>query len=236
MRIYWFWGPRYTVWHSPYYWDYYPSYFHYWPPYTTRVYLSYIPRHVYAHHTYHYVTHRRSIRCKTLHKDVRRTDYEVKRPGRSFEQRNVAVLNKKPLKDERATLAAPKAKAVEQFKTTDKKVKKDFKPQTKKASRADAVKDNKVVVPKTKKDVPPAQKNPAPAKEVKRPNDVNKAVPSTNKTTRKVNPVKNEPRVAPSPAKQKPPNIKAPKIKQEKAKTPRTTKPTKKTSRKDSSK
>jgi hypothetical protein len=219
----WFWGPRYVIWHSPYYWDYYPSYFHYWRPYAAHVYLQYIPTHVYTHHTYHYVNRRRSIRCKALHEDVKRRDYELKRPDQSFEHRNVAVQNKKQLKDERAKISVPSTKPADRFQTTDKKVKKDFKPQSKKESRTDVVNKNKVIVPQTKKDAEPIKKNPTVVKETKRPTNLNGSSPATKKTTRKVNPAKKKPPITTKPQKQEPSSVKSPKVKAEKVKTPRTT-------------
>lgn len=48
----WFWGPSWTVWHSPYYWDYWPVWWYHRPI---------VDWHVYHHHCHAYC--HRDVRC-----------------------------------------------------------------------------------------------------------------------------------------------------------------------------
>ena len=87
----WFWGPSWVCWHSPYYWGYWPTWwraFHCIDPY---LYWDHCYWHHYhhpicsyrtAHHAHHHYHH--------MHHAVRRNDYAVRHPERSFATRNAS--------------------------------------------------------------------------------------------------------------------------------------------------
>ena len=82
-----FWRPFYRPYRSVYYWGYYPRFFRPWRPFRTRVYRTNVHVHVNVKHVYHRTTVRRSTRAVTVHKSVRRNDYAVRYPERSYTQR-----------------------------------------------------------------------------------------------------------------------------------------------------
>ncbi len=82
-----FWRPFYRPYRSVYYWGYYPRYFRPWRPFRTRVYRTNVHVHVNVKHVYHRTTVRRSTRAVTVHKTVRRNDYAVRYPEKSYTTR-----------------------------------------------------------------------------------------------------------------------------------------------------
>ena len=87
----WFWGTAWVCWHSPYYWDYWPTW---WRPY------HYIDPYLYwdrCHwHHYHYpictyhMVHHPHHHFHHMHHGVKRNDYAIRHPERSFATRNAS--------------------------------------------------------------------------------------------------------------------------------------------------
>jgi hypothetical protein len=102
----WFWGPSWVCWHSPYYWGYWPTWwraFHCIDPY---LYWDHCYWHHYhhpicsyrtAHHAHHHYHH--------MHHAVRRNDYAIRYPERSFATRNASrnISNARALEQGRRT-------------------------------------------------------------------------------------------------------------------------------------
>jgi hypothetical protein len=88
-----FWVNNYHPYYSTWYWGYYPSYYYVWAPYPIYTYRNHIHSHINIHHHYNYVNTRRSQRAYALGHNYRGNGYEVRNPGRSFQQRN-SVANR----------------------------------------------------------------------------------------------------------------------------------------------
>ena len=82
-----FWRPYYRPFRSIYYWGYYPRYYRPWRPFRTTVYRTHVHVHVGTKHVYRRTTIRRSARAVTIHKTVRRNDYAVRYPEKSYSSR-----------------------------------------------------------------------------------------------------------------------------------------------------
>lgn len=96
-----FWGPRYVVWASPWYWNYYPTYFVAWHPYPIYRYRTRIVPFIHVNNTCHYVNFRRSQRAIVMHQGRRGSGWEQLHPNRSFQNRNQAVSNRYELENRR---------------------------------------------------------------------------------------------------------------------------------------
>jgi len=96
-----FWGPRYSPWHSPYYWNYYPRWYSYYRPYSPYKYH----RHIYAHVNYENKYHRTNNHNIHFSGDnynhIRRNDYAKRYPNRAFENRNEGLKNRSELNERR---------------------------------------------------------------------------------------------------------------------------------------
>ena len=90
-----FWGSSYFSWRSPYYWGYYPNYYHYRRPFELNVYLSNVYLHINHNQRYYYTSYRRNNRYDDIYRSIRRNDYAVRYPDRTFSSRNVNVRNKR---------------------------------------------------------------------------------------------------------------------------------------------
>jgi hypothetical protein len=86
-----FWVNNYRPYYSSWYWGYYPSYYYVWAPYPIYTYRNHIHSHINIHHHYNYVNTRRSERAYALGRNYRANGYEVRNPGRSFQQRNTVA-------------------------------------------------------------------------------------------------------------------------------------------------
>lgn len=89
-----FWRRHYHSWYSPYYWGYYPSYYRYRRPFEINIYLSHIHTHINTRYDYRYSNYRRNNHSYNLHSSISRNDYYRVHPEKSFEKRNVKVINK----------------------------------------------------------------------------------------------------------------------------------------------
>jgi hypothetical protein len=96
-----FWGPRYSPWISPYYWNYYPKWYSYYRPYSPFKYR----KHIYAHINYENKYRRADSRTIFISGDnfnrVRRSDFANRHPERAFEKRNNGVKNRYELNERR---------------------------------------------------------------------------------------------------------------------------------------
>lgn len=90
----WFWSPRYHSWYSPYRWGYYPRYYHYRHPLHIDIYLSHIHGCINHSHYYRYNNSWRSDHAYNMYNSVRRNDYSVRYPDRSYSRRNADVSNR----------------------------------------------------------------------------------------------------------------------------------------------
>lgn len=97
-----FWGPRYEVWHSPYYWNYYPRWYRVYRPYSPFKYR----RHIYAHIDYENRYHHSNVRIINYSNDnyyrYKRNDYANRYPDRAFEKRHQGVNNRNELIERRS--------------------------------------------------------------------------------------------------------------------------------------
>lgn len=83
-----FWGPRYVVWHSPYYWGYYPRWYYHCKPYPTFRYNRHISVFIDHRHTYHRTTERHIHFSGDNYNRIRRNDFAERHPDRSYENRH----------------------------------------------------------------------------------------------------------------------------------------------------
>lgn len=89
-----FWGPRYVVWNSPYYWGYYPRWYSYWRPYPAFKYHRYVRTHIDRHITFNRIPDRHFHVSGDSYNHLRRNDYANRYPERAFENRNRDVRNR----------------------------------------------------------------------------------------------------------------------------------------------
>lgn len=102
----WFWGPDWVCWYSPYYWDYWPGWWHPYYCVAPSIYWD----HCYWHHHWHPVCsyrtgHHPHDHYYPMHDPIRRSDYAVRHPERSFATRNANrnVTNARSFEVERRT-------------------------------------------------------------------------------------------------------------------------------------
>ncbi|NAS13226.1 hypothetical protein [Poritiphilus flavus] len=88
-----FWRPFYRPYRSVFYWGYYPRYFRKWRPFHVHTYRRNVHVHINVRHTYHRTSLRYSSTAVRIHTNVRRNDYAVRYPNRSYNAR-VAGVNK----------------------------------------------------------------------------------------------------------------------------------------------
>jgi hypothetical protein len=83
-----FWGPRYVVWHSPYYWGYYPRWYYNYKPYPTHRYCRHVDIYVDRRVTFNRINERHfQINDKSFNV-IRRRDFAERNPEKSFENRH----------------------------------------------------------------------------------------------------------------------------------------------------
>jgi hypothetical protein len=96
-----FWGPRYTPWQSPYYWNYYPRWYSFYRPCSPFRYR----RNIFARIDYE--NHYRRADSRNLHfsgdnySRIRRNDFANRHPERAFQNRNEGVRNRYELNERR---------------------------------------------------------------------------------------------------------------------------------------
>ncbi len=82
--FFWFWGPHYHHWHSPYHWGYYPHHYHPWHPYPPHHYHSNININININNTYNRANRRYSKNSVNLSKKVSRNDFVKKHPDKVY--------------------------------------------------------------------------------------------------------------------------------------------------------
>jgi len=96
-----FWGPRYSPWQSPYYWDYYPRWYSYYRPYSPFKYHKHIHVHINRYNTYNRVNDRHIHFSGDNYNHIRRNDYANRYPDRAFNNRHQGVSNRNELIERR---------------------------------------------------------------------------------------------------------------------------------------
>jgi len=96
-----FWGPRYSPWQSPYYWDYYPRWYSYYRPYSPFKYHKHIHVHINRYNTYNRVNDRHIHFSGDNYSHIRRNDYATRYPDRAFNNRHQGVSNRNELIERR---------------------------------------------------------------------------------------------------------------------------------------
>ena len=86
-----FWRPYYRPYRSVYYWGYYPRHFHFWKPFGTLHYKKHVHVHINVKHTFRRTHIRYSSTAVHIHTKVRRNDYAIKHPHRSYAARTTRV-------------------------------------------------------------------------------------------------------------------------------------------------
>ena len=94
-----FWGPHYSVWNSPYYWNNYPRWYSHHRPYSPFKYRRHIYARINFDNKYHH-TDRRNIQFSgDNYNHIRRNDYAKKYPNRDFENRHQGINNRNELNE-----------------------------------------------------------------------------------------------------------------------------------------
>lgn len=96
-----FWGPRYSPWQSPYYWNYYPRWYSYYRPYSPFKYHKHIYVHINRYNTYNRVNDRHIHFSGDNYSHIRRNDYATRYPDRAFNNRHQGVSNRNELIERR---------------------------------------------------------------------------------------------------------------------------------------
>ena len=96
-----FWGPRYSPWQSPYYWNYYPRWYSYYRPYSPFKYHKHIHVHINRYNTYNRVNDRHIHFSGDNYNHIRRNDYATRYPDRAFNNRHQGVSNRNELIERR---------------------------------------------------------------------------------------------------------------------------------------
>jgi len=96
-----FWGPRYSPWQSPYYWNYYPRWYSYYRPYSPFKYHKHIHVHINRYNTYNRVNNRHIHFSGDNYSHIRRNDYATRYPDRAFNNRHQGVSNRNELIERR---------------------------------------------------------------------------------------------------------------------------------------
>ena len=97
-----FWGPRYSVWNSPYYWDYYPQWYRYYRPYSPYKYRRHVFAHINFDNRYHHTNVNIIHFSENNYNHIRRNDYANRYPDRAFEKRHQGVNNRNELIERRS--------------------------------------------------------------------------------------------------------------------------------------
>jgi hypothetical protein len=90
----WFWTSSYRRWSSPYYWGYYPRYYSYRHPLEINIYLSHVYGRINHDHYYRYSNNWHSNHAYRMYNSIRRNDYSVRYPERSYNKRNTDYSNR----------------------------------------------------------------------------------------------------------------------------------------------
>ena len=107
----WFWSPYWVCWSSPWYWGWWPGWWYTWHPVHCWAYWDRCHHYHHHHHgcSFHYAKDARPG-ARTLGNDVRRHDYAVANPDRSFTRRNSGLTNARQLPTATRTVSASEVK------------------------------------------------------------------------------------------------------------------------------
>lgn len=87
----WFWGPLYRPYRSVFYWGYYPKHYRAWKPFPTFRYRTNVAVHININNTYKYTSVNYNSRVSKLHTSVKRNDFAVKYPNKSYAARTIGI-------------------------------------------------------------------------------------------------------------------------------------------------
>jgi hypothetical protein len=96
-----FWGPRYSVWQSPYYWNNYPRWYSYYRPYSPFKYQRHVYGHINRYNTYRHDNERYIHFSDDNYNHIRRNDYAERYPDRAFVNRHQNINNRNELIERR---------------------------------------------------------------------------------------------------------------------------------------
>ena len=96
-----FWGPRFSVWNSPYYWGYYPRWYSNYRPYPIFKYQRFVSVHIDRRVTFNRTNERHFNISDDSYSRIRRNDYATRYPDRAFENRHRDVRNRNELIERR---------------------------------------------------------------------------------------------------------------------------------------
>ena len=97
-----FWGPRYSPWISPYYWNYYPRWYSNYRPYSPFKYRRYIYAHINYENKYRRADSRIIHFSGDNYSRIQRNDFAKRYPDRAFENRHQGVSNRNELIERRS--------------------------------------------------------------------------------------------------------------------------------------
>ena len=97
-----FWGPRYSPWNSPYYWNYYPKWYSYYRPFSPFKYRRQIYAHINFENKYRRADSRNINFSGDNYNRIRRSDFADRHPEQDFQNRHQGVTNKNGLIERRS--------------------------------------------------------------------------------------------------------------------------------------
>ncbi len=137
-----FWGPRYSPWESPYYWNYYPRWYSNYRPCSPFKYR----RNIYAHINYENKYRRADSRNIHFSGDnysrIRRNDYATRYPNRAFENRNEGVKNRYELNERRPNSPVNRQRNSDVQRSTDRQYQNSRQPNSVRNERQRNVNEN----------------------------------------------------------------------------------------------
>jgi len=137
-----FWGPRYSPWQSPYYWNYYPRWYSYYRPCSPFRYR----RNIFAHIDYE--NHYRRADSRNLHfsgdnySRIRRDDFANKHPERAFQNRNEGVRNRYELNERRPNSQVNRQRNTDVQRSNDRQFQNNRQPNSVRNERQRDVNQN----------------------------------------------------------------------------------------------
>ena len=137
-----FWGPRYSPWQSPYYWNYYPRWYSYYRPCSPFRYR----RNIFAHIDYE--NHYRRADSRNLHfsgdnySRIRRDDFANRHPERAFQNRNEGVRNRYELNERRPNSQVNRQRNTDVQRSNDRQFQNNRQPNSVRNERQRDVNQN----------------------------------------------------------------------------------------------
>ena len=116
-----FWGPRHTVWNSPYSWSSYPGWYHTYRPYSPFKYHRRIYENINRYNTYHRASERYHYFSEENYNHIRRNDYATRYPDRAFSSRNEGLRNTQELYERRPERSVYDRKGSDNQRSNDRR-------------------------------------------------------------------------------------------------------------------